>query len=108
MGNYDLLNNPNTPGDMYAPTSYAWYGAIQYHFLPNLYSTVSFGQERLLPKYNVSGDTYKYGLYSALNIFWDITPRFEVAAEVNFGKRENFNGQSNWARRACVMAQFSF
>jgi hypothetical protein len=108
MGNYDLLNNPNTLGDMYAPTSYAWYGAIQYHFLPNLYSTASFGQERLLPKYNVSGDTYKYGLYSALNIFWDITPRFEVAAEVNFGKRENFNGQSNWARRACVMAQFSF
>ena len=108
MGNYDLLNNPNTPGDMYAPTSYAWYGAIQYHFLPNLYSTASFGQERLLPKYNVSSDTYKYGLYSALNIFWDITPRFEVAAEVNFGKRENFNGQSNWARRACVMAQFSF
>ena len=108
MDNYDLLNTPDSPGEMYAPESFAWYGAIQYNFLPNLYSTATFGQERLLPKYKVNGDTYKYGLYSALNIFWDITPRFEVAAEVNLGKRANFDGQSNWARRACLMAQFSF
>lgn len=108
MGNYDLLNNPNKPGEMYAPSSFAWYGAVQYNFLPNLYATATFGQERLLPQHKVSGDTYKYGLYSAFNVFWDITPRFEVAAEVNFGKRANFNGESNWARRACIMAQFSF
>ena len=108
MVNYDLLNNPNYSGEMYAPESFAWYGAVQYNFCPNLFATATFGQERLLPKYNVSGDTYKYGLYSAFNVFWDITPRFEVAAEVNFGKRANFNGESNWARRACLMAQFSF
>lgn len=108
MGNYDLINNPNVHGEMYAPESFAWYGAIQYHFRPNLFATATVGQERFLPKYNVSGDTYKYGLYSAFNVFWDITPRFEVAAEVNFGKRANFNGESNWARRACLMAQFSF
>lgn len=108
MGNYDLINNPNNPGEMYAPSSFAWYGAIQYNFKPNLYTTATFGQERLLPKHEVSGDTYKYGLYSALNVFWDITPRFEVAAEVNLGKRANFNRESNWARRACLMAQFSF
>ena len=108
MGNYDLINNPNSPGEMYAPESFAWYGAIQYNFKPNIFATATFGQERLLPKYKVSGDTYKYGLYSAFNVFWDITPRFEVAAEVNFGKRTNFNGESNWARRACLMTQFSF
>lgn len=108
MGNYDLLNNPNSHGDMYAPKSFAWYGAMQYNFRPNLFATATFGQERLLPQYKVSGNTYKYGLYSAFNVFWDITPRFEVAAEVNFGKRANFDGNSNWARRACLMAQFSF
>lgn len=108
MSNYDLINNPNSPGEMYAPESFAWYGAIQYNFKPNIFATATFGQERLLPKYMVSGDTYKYGLYSAFNVFWDITPRFEVAAEVNFGKRTNFNGESNWARRACLMTQFSF
>ena len=108
MDNYDLLNNPNTPGEMYAPESFAWYGAVQYHFRPNLFATATVGQERLLPQHNVPGDTYKYGLYSAFNVFWDITPRFEVAAELNFGKRANFNGDSNWARRACLMAQFSF
>ncbi len=108
MGNYDLINNPNVAGEMYAPKSFAWYGAVQYNFRPNIYATATFGQERFLPKHNVSGDTYKYGLYSAFNVFWDITPRFEVAAEINFGKRVNFNGESNWARRACLMTQFSF
>lgn len=108
MGNYDLLNNPNNPGEMYAPKSFAWYGALQYHFRPNIYTTATVGQERLLPQYHVPGDTYKYGLYSALNVFWDITPHFEVAAEINLGKRANFDGESNWARRACIMAQFSF
>jgi hypothetical protein len=43
-----------------------------------------------------------------MNVFWDITPRVQVAAEVNLGKRQNFNGEHNYARRACLMTQFSF
>ena len=84
MGNYDLINNPNVAGEMYAPRSFAWYGAVQYNFRPNIYATATFGQERFLPKHTISGDTYKYGLYSAFNLFWDITPRLEVAAEIKF------------------------
>ncbi len=108
MGNFDLVNNPNDDGHMYAPESFAWYGAVQYNFLPNLFASATFGQERYLPKYDVNATTYKYGLYSAFNIFWNPTPRLELAGELNLGKRKNFNGESNSARRLNLMVQFSF
>ena len=108
MSNFDLINNPNHPGEMYAPSSWAWYGALQYHIRPNLFVSATIGQERFTPSHHVDPTTYKYGLYSAMNIFWDITPRVQVAAEVNLGKRQNFNGEHNYARRACLMTQFSF
>ncbi len=108
MTNFDLINNPNEPGKMYAPASWAWYGAVQYHFLPNLFASATIGQERFTPAHHVDPSTYKYGLYGAMNLFWDITPRVQVAAEVNLGKRQNFDGSHNYARRACLMTQFSF
>lgn len=108
MGNFDLINNPNDEGRMYAPGAFAWFGSAQYHFRPNLFASATIGQERFLPSHEVTGDTYKYGLYSAFNVSWNPSPRLQLAAEANFGKRKNFNGESNWARRACMMIQFSF
>lgn len=108
MGNFDLINDPDQPGRMYAPEAFAWFTSVQYHFRPNLFASATIGQERFLPSSSVDGDTYKYGLYSAFNLYWNPTPRLQLAAETNFGKRKNFNGESNWARRACLMVQFSF
>ncbi len=108
MGNFDLINNPNRPGEMYTPSSIAWFGAAQYYIKNNLFVSMTLGQERFLPQHHVSPTTYKYGLYSAYNVFWDITPRVQVAAELNLGKRMNFDGHHNYARRFCLMAQFSF
>lgn len=51
---------------------------------------------------------YKYGLYGAANVFWNLTPRIQVGAEFNIGKRQNFNGMRRWARRVGAMCQFSF
>ncbi len=108
MGNFDLTNDPQREGRMYAPASFTWLGAVQYHFRPNLFASATLGQERYLPNRHIDGTTYKYGLYSAFNVFWNPTPRLELAAELNLGKRMNFNGESNWARRISLMAQFSF
>lgn len=108
MGDLDLLDDPDTPGKMYAPTAFGWFGAAQYHFKPNLFSTLVVGQQRFCPKGDVSPDVYKYGIYSALNVFWDITTRCEVGGEFNLGKRKNFGGESKWARRVSLMVQFSF
>lgn len=108
LGSFDLVNSPTHTGKMVTPLSFGYYGAFQYHFRPNLFSTAVFGQECYRPEGSVAGSTYKYGLYSALNIFWNITPRCEVGGEINLGKRCNYDGSSNWARRVSVMVQFSF
>ena len=108
MGNYDLVNRLDHPGEMYAPRLFGWYGAAQYHFTPNLFTGLTFGQLRYLPEQGQAPAEYKYGLYSALNLFWNITPRIQVGGELNLGKRENVDGASRWARRVSVMTQFSF
>ena len=108
MGNYDLVDNPNVQGQMYAPRLFGWYGAAQYHFTPGLFAGLTFGQLRYLPDYAQESTMYRYGIYSALNMFWNITPRIQVGGEVNLGKRQNFNGDHRWARRVSLMTQFSF
>ncbi len=93
---------------MYAPWSFGWFGALQYYFRPNLFVTAILGENRYKPQHAVSATEYKYGLYSAVNIFWDLTPRIQTAGEFNLGKRQNFNGEHNWARRVSILFQFSF
>lgn len=109
-GSNDLLGNPDRPGRMYAPLSIGWYAAMQYHFTPDVFSTLIFSEERFLPKYrNTADDTdYKYGLYATANLFWNITPRWLAGLEYNGGKRQDIDGAHGWANRVSLMAQFSF
>lgn len=108
MGNYDLVDDAATPGAMYAPRLFGWYGAAQYHFTSTLFTGLTVGQLRYLPEHKQSADEYKYGLYSALNLFWNITPRIQVGGEYNLGKRNDIDGDHRWAQRISVMTQFSF
>lgn len=108
MGRFDLVDDPNRAGRMYAPFAYGWFGALQYYLISNVFVSVTFGQMNYKPRKEVAGTTYKYGLYSAVNLFWYMTPRIQVAGEFNWGKRQNFNGEHNQARRISLMAQFAF
>jgi len=108
VSNYDLVSDPDEPGRLYAPATFGWCVAVQYNFRPNLFVSTTFSQSRYMPSHQESGTTYKYGLYSATNIFWNLTPRIQVGAEFNIGKRVNFYGERRWARRVGAMCQFSF
>lgn len=108
IGSYDLVANPHAPGHMYAPEAFGWNLGLQYNFKPNIFATVQMSQTRFLPSKAVSPDEYKYGLYWVANVFWNLTPRMQVAAEIDFAKRQNFSGDHRYARRAGLMCQFSF
>lgn len=108
MGDYDLENDPKNPGLMYAPYSMGWNLGVQYHFLPNLFSCVGFGETRYLPRHNADGSEYKYGLLGMVNLFWSPTPRTQFAVEFDWGRRKNFDGSAKSARRIGLMGQFSF
>lgn len=106
----DLLGDVNDPGKMYAPRTLGWYAALQYHFSPTVFSTVMFSEERFLPTDAPVMDnyTYKYGLYGAANVFWEVHPRCQIGLEYNFGKRMDIDHQEKCADRVSLMAQFSF
>lgn len=108
IGNYDLIPDPNNKGKMYAPLSMGITTGIKYNFTDNVYACLALGEMRYLPQHKVDGNEYKYGLYGAANIFWDINPRFQVGIEYLIGKRSNFNGQSATAQRFDALVQFSF
>lgn len=108
LGDYDLVSDPARPGWLYAPASAGYCLGLQYNFRPNLFVSGSMSQMRYLPDHTVSPDEYKYGWVATANVFWNMTPRMQLGAEVNIGKRGNFSGQHRYARRAELMCMFSF
>ena len=107
-GAYDLVGNADDPGQMYAPASYGWCLGLQYNIRPNLFVSGSISQNRYLPSHPVSGSEYRSGLAGCFNIFWNLTPRIQVAAEFDYGRRKNMDGAHRWARRVGAICQFSF
>ena len=47
-------------------------------------------------------------MYGAINLFWDITPRFQIGAEYLAGKRMDIGGMHGNANRADALFQFMF
>jgi len=107
-GAYDLIGSPEEPGRLYAPRSYGWCVGVQYNILTNLFVSTAMSQVRILPSGTVNGDEYRRGLFGDINVFWNITPRIQVAAEFDFGRRTNSDGRARWAKRVGALCQFSF
>lgn len=108
LGNYDLVADPQRPGYLYAPASAGYCLGLQYNFRSNLFVSGSMSQMRYLPDHLISPDEYKYGWVATANVFWNMTPRMQVGAEFNIGKRANFSREHRYARRAEIMCMFSF
>lgn len=108
VGSYDLVPDKSVPGQLYAPQALSLTFGAKYNFLDNLYSCLTLATMRYYPKVNPADSEYKYGQYGAINLIWDITPRFEVGAEYLFGKRMNFNHAHANANRVDALFQFSF
>ncbi|MDE7136102.1 MAG: hypothetical protein K2N91_05675 [Muribaculaceae bacterium] len=112
-GSNDLLSYAATSdnaGKMYAPESFGWYAGLEYRFTPSVFSTVIFSQDRLYTKSgsDYAAGAYRYGMYAVANIFWDITPRFEIGAEFDWGRRVNVDGTADNAHRIGLSGSFSF
>lgn len=108
IGNNDLLPVPGKVGEMYTPGVFGWCVGLQYNFRPNLFMTLIASEAHYFLKKGSSPDEYKRGLFSAVNIFWNITPRMQVGAEFDLGRRENISGEHRYARRMGAVCQFSF
>lgn len=108
IGSYDLVADAGNPGRLYAPEALSVTFGAKYNFLDNLYSCLTLATMRYFPKENPGNSEYKYGQYGAFNLIWDITPRFELGAEYDFGKKMEFNGDHGNSNRVTAMFQYSF
>lgn len=108
LGNYDLVADPEVPGRLYAPASAGYCLGVQYNFRPNIFASCSMSQMRYLPARGVAPDEYKYGWVATANVFWNMTARMQVGAELNIGRRGNFDHTHRTARRIEAMCMFSF
>lgn len=110
LGNddFDLIPDEDNPGRLYAPMATGFVIGAQYYFTPKLYADVAFSEQTYYPKKNPKDSQYKYGLYAVANLFWNITPRFQVGCEYLHGKRKNFNMASGSADRIMAQMQFNF
>lgn len=104
----DLLPVPDKHGAMYTPTALSLIAGAKYNFLENLYMSVALSELRSFTKSGSPADTYKYGLYGAVNLFWKLAPRLEIGGEYLIGKRMNIDGQRGHANRIDAFVQFSF
>lgn len=107
-GDFDLIPVEGQEGRLYAPWAAGIVLGVQYFFNEKIFSNLAFSQQTYYPKINPLDSQYKYGLYAVGNVFWDITPRFEVGLEYLHGKRKNFNGETGSANRIMAMLLVSF
>jgi len=107
-GAYDMIADTDSPGRMYAPASLGYNVGLQYNLRPDLFVSTSFSQTRLYVDHPVAGTEYKYGLWAAANIFWNLSPRIQAGLEFDWGLRCNYDGYARSSRRIGAMCQFSF
>lgn len=106
LSDYDLVGVTGVDGKMSTIPSWSYLVGASYYFNRRLFTTLSFGQARVTD----SGldDQYKYGLFGAANLFYNLTPRIQFGTELSLGKRSDFSGAHAYARRLSIMAQFTF
>lgn len=107
-GHYDLVHDPSNPSVLYSPRTVGWCVGLQYNIRHDLFVSASASQTHLSTRSGTSGDEYKTGTFACANAYWSILPRVAVAAELDFGRRENVSGASRNAWRANLMCAFSF
>lgn len=108
IGAYDLTNDAKHPGRMYAPMAFGINLGARYNFTNSIYTCIALGRAQYKPRGDVDPDEYRYGLYGAVNLFWEPTSRLQIGAEYLIGARHNFNGEHGSANRVDFLFQFAF
>ncbi|MBP3482378.1 MAG: porin [Alistipes sp.] len=105
----DFTPNPLRPTSIQTMPMYGWQVAAQINLLKNLSISGGYSAVTVCKKNTFyANDEYRMGQYIFGNIFYNITPRFKIAAEYLYGRRENMNDMKNHANRVNIMAQYNF
>lgn len=105
----DFTPNPKDATLVQTTPMYGWQAAAQINILPNLFVSGGYSTVRVCKKNGYySDEEYKQGQYVFGNIFYNLTPRFILAAEYLWGSRKNMNGEKATANRVNILAKYNF
>lgn len=105
----DFTPRPNDATRVQATPMYGWQAAAQINILPNLFVSGGYSTVSVLKKNGTYSDSmYKQGQYIFGNVFWNLTPRFVLAAEYLYGSRKNMDGNKAHSNRINLLAKYSF
>ena len=105
----DFTPRPNDATRVQATPMFGWQAAAQINILPNLFVSGGYSAVTVRKKNGIySEDMYKQGQYIFGNVFWNLTPRFALAAEYLYAHRKNMDGNKAHANRINLLAKYSF
>lgn len=108
---YDLVNNPNRSGRLQTLPAMGWLAGLRINFSPNWQMNAAYSQVSIWDKndyFAQAPETYRLSQYIVGNLFYRISPAFQVGVEYLYGTRKNVNHELGHANRAQMMVQFNF
>ena len=105
----DFMPIHNNPRHIETAPMYGWQASAQINLRKNLSISGGYSAVTVCKKNGYYADNeYRTGQYIFGNIFYNITPRFAIAGEYLYGRRQNMDHAKNHANRINVMAQYNF
>ena len=92
---------------MEASEMFGWLLGIRYKFSDKICSNIMFSQARIWDSSPYYSD-YRYGLYAAGNIFYNINSYLQYGIEYIWGKHSEFSHESSTDNRIQTTLKFSF
>lgn len=109
----DFAPNPNDNTMVSATTMWGYQIATQINASDDLWFSAGFSQTDIkpIPLISTLGNSdkdYKGGTYIFGNVFYNLTPRLQIACEYVYGSRKNMDLSTVSANRALAMIQYNF
>ncbi len=105
----DFTPNPENARQIQTMPMWGWQAALQFNLSERMHLAGGYSMVRV-EEHNgyYAADEYRQGEYIFANLFYDITPRCQFAAEYLFGARKNMDSQRNTANRVNLMFKYNF
>lgn len=107
----DLVANPVHQGRLQTLPAMGWLAGLTVNFNRHWQMNGAYSQVNVWNRngyFAQNPDTYRLSQYVVGNLFYNISPAFQVGVEYLYGTRKDAGGNKGSANRAQMMVQFNF
>ncbi len=105
----DFTPDPENSATIQTMPMFGWQAAANINITDRLTLTGGYSMVQVQKSHGYyATDQYRRGQYTFGNLFYNITPRLQVATEYLYGRRRNMDCSNNSSNRLSVMGQMNF